>query len=111
MIVGKECRTNEHKQRPDGNTHQHTDISSLLGFLVVFGSQVALNNRLIGAIFLQSIEDTVQHHHEERQLREVPVVGAKRNLVVLRGNAERLCWSAINAKHQDENTDDASSDE
>ena len=62
MVIGKECRTNEHEQCPDGYRHQHTDIGGLLGLMVVLGSQVALDDGLVGAIFLQGIEDTVEHH-------------------------------------------------
>ena len=52
MIVGKEGRADEHKQRPDGNGHQHTDIGSLLGLLVVLGSQITLYDGLVGTILL-----------------------------------------------------------
>ena len=44
-------------------------------------------------------------------MREIPVVGAKADFVVFRGNAEGLSRSAINAEQEDANTDNAASDE
>ena len=83
MIIGEKGCADEHEQSPDGHRHHHADICSLLGFLVALGSQIALYDSLVGTVFLKGIEDTVEHHHEERQLREVPVIGSERNLAVL----------------------------
>ena len=82
MIIGKQGCANKHKQCPDGNTHQHTDICCLLGLMVVLGCQITLYDGLVGTILLQGIEDTVEYHHDKRQLRQVPVVGSKANLAV-----------------------------
>ena len=111
MVIGKQRRADEHEQCPDGNTHQHTDVGCLLRLVVVLGSQITLYDGLVSTILLQGIEDTVEYHHDKRQLRQVPVVGTERNLVVFRCDAERLCRSALDAEQQDADADDAASDE
>ena len=77
MVVSEESRTDEHEQRPDGNRHHHSDVRSFLRLLVVLRSQVALYDSLVGSVFLQGIEDTVEYHHDECQLCQVPVVGTE----------------------------------
>ena len=111
MVVGKQRSADEHEQCPDGYRHQHADVRRLLRLVVVLGSQIALHDGLVGAIFLQGVEDAVEHHHDERQLRQVPVVGTEAYLVVFRCNAERLRRSALDAEHQDADADDAAADE
>ena len=111
MIVGEECRADEHKQCPDGYGHQHADVGGLLGFMVVLGGQVTLYDGLVGAVLLQGIEDAVEHHHDEGQLREIPVVRAKVDLVVFRGNAKGLGRSTFNTEHQDTDADNAATNE
>ena len=111
MIVGKERCADKHKQRPNGNGHQYSDIGCLLGFLVTLGSQITLYDGLVGAILLQGVEDTVEYHNQEAQFRKAPVVRTKTNLVVLRCYTERLGWATLNAEQQDGNTDDAATDE
>ena len=66
MVIGKQGCANKHKQCPDGNTHQHTDVGCLLGLMVVLGSQIPLYDGLVGTILLQGIEDTVEYHHDKR---------------------------------------------
>ena len=111
MIIGKQGCADEHEQCPDGNAHQHADVGGLLRLVVVLGSQVALYDGLVGTILLQGIEDTVEHHHDERQLRQVPVVGTEAYLVVFRRNTESFCRTTINAEQQDADADNATTDE
>ena len=98
VVEGEEGGSDEHEQRPDGYRHQYTDIGGLLSFLVVLGSQVALYDGLVGAILLQRVEDTVEHHHDKRQLGQIPVIGSETDLVVFRCDAEGLSGSAVNTK-------------
>ena len=90
MVVGEKAGANKHEHSPDGHTHEHTDVGSLLCVIVILGCEIALHDCLVGAVFLKRVENTVEHHDYESQLSEVPVVGAHVDFVVFTGNAEHL---------------------
>ena len=111
MIVCEEARANEHEEGPYRNAHEHADEGGFLRLAVAFCREVSLHNRLVGAVFLQGVEDAVEHHDEEGELGEVPIVWSETNFVVLGGYAHHLRRPSLGQEEQQRCTDETAADE
>ena len=88
LVVSEEQRTYEHEDCPDRHREENSDESGLFCTLIVLCSEIALYDCLVCAILLQSVEETIESHHKECCLNQIPLKRTDTNLA-------HFVWSDI----------------